>query len=124
MSAVPALRPLREVVEAYEAAGRAGAAPELKRLRETADEFGAILYRMLLKQMRATVEKSGLLDGGRGEEIFRDFLDDEYARSAGRQGGGPVPLALFEQGLQAYEDSVRSGRPMNVPTLPASSFEF
>ena len=118
------LRPWNEVVDAYEAAGRDGADPEVRRIREAADEFGGILYGMLMKQMRATVEKSGFLDGGRTEEVFQDFVDTEYSREAGRRAGGDVALRLFEHALDAYEASVRSGRPAAVPHLPTSPISF
>ena len=34
----------------------------------------------MLKEMRKTVNKSGLVDGGMAEEIFEDMLYDEYAK--------------------------------------------
>lgn len=120
----PVLRPLADVTAAYEAAGRAGAAPEMRRMREAADEFSGILYRMLMKQMRATVEKTGLLDGGQTEEVFRDFLDGEYAKEAAGRSGGAVSLGVFEQALDAYEASARSGRPIGIPALPSSSLSY
>jgi Rod binding domain-containing protein len=121
--AVP-LRPWGEVVRAYEAAGEAGAEANLKRLRDVADDFASILYGMMMKSMRATVQKTGLLDGGQAEEIFRDFLDAEYAREAGRRGGAGVAVHVFEHALIAYEAASRSGRPAPVPALPPTSLGF
>lgn len=118
------LRPWGDVVRAYEAAASAGAKPEIKRLREISDDFASILYRMMLKQMRATVEKTGLLDGGHAEDLFRDFLDAEYAREAGRRGGADVSLHVFEQALEAYEASSRSSRPLPLPALPPTVLDF
>jgi Rod binding domain-containing protein len=47
--------------------------------------------------MRRSIPKSGLLDGGTGEEIFQDFLDGEYARILARQGAGSLARLLYEQ---------------------------
>jgi peptidoglycan hydrolase FlgJ len=43
-------------------------------------EFESLFVNMMLKEMRKTVDKSGLIDGGHGEEIFQDMLYDEYAK--------------------------------------------
>ena len=36
---------------------------------------------MMLSQMKKSVEKSGMIDGGHAEEIFEDMLYDEYAKN-------------------------------------------
>ena len=35
----------------------------------------------MLSQMKKSVEKSGMIDGGHAEEIFEDMLYDEYAKN-------------------------------------------
>ena len=52
---------------------------EDKKLRDTCSEMESLFVKQLLTAMRKTVNKSGLLDGGRAEEIFTDMLDDRYA---------------------------------------------
>lgn len=57
---------------------------EDQKLRESAREFEAIFIQQMLKRMRSTVQKSGLISGGRAEEIFQEMLDEKYADNIGR----------------------------------------
>ena len=42
-------------------------------------EMESLFLSHLLKEMRATVEKSGFMDGGQAEEIFTSLLDVEVS---------------------------------------------
>ncbi|WP_297203539.1 rod-binding protein [uncultured Brachyspira sp.] len=53
---------------------------EKKRLRQVSEDFEALMINQMLKEMRKTVDKSGLIDGGMAEQIFGDMLYDEYAK--------------------------------------------
>ncbi|MBW5411246.1 flagellar biosynthesis protein FlgJ, partial [Brachyspira hampsonii] len=53
---------------------------EKKRLRQVSEDFEALMINQMLKEMRKTVNKSGLIDGGMAEQIFEDMLYDEYAK--------------------------------------------
>jgi len=50
------------------------------RLREACSEFEALFINLLLKELRATVGKSGLMDGGQAEEVYTGMMDTEMAR--------------------------------------------
>ena len=50
------------------------------RLRKVSEDFEALMINQMLKEMRKTVDKSGLIDGGMAEQIFEDILYDEYAK--------------------------------------------
>lgn len=64
-------------------AKRGGGPEEDARLRAAAQDFESVFLHQLVKMMRATVEKSGLISGGRAEEIFQDMLDEKYAATLG-----------------------------------------
>lgn len=53
---------------------------EKKRLREVSKDFEALMINQMLKEMRKTVNKSDLINGGMAEEIFEDMLYDEYSK--------------------------------------------
>lgn len=53
---------------------------EKKRLRQVSEDFEALMINQMLKEMRKTVNKTGLIDGGMAEQIFEDMLYDEYAK--------------------------------------------
>ena len=49
-------------------------------LYKQCQEFEAIFVKMMLKEMKNSVLKTGLIDGGYAEDIFEDMLYDEYAK--------------------------------------------
>ncbi len=49
-------------------------------MRQVSEDFEALMINQMLKEMRKTVDKSGLADGGMAERIFEDMLYDEYAK--------------------------------------------
>lgn len=53
---------------------------EKKRLREVSQDFEALMINQMLKEMRKTVNKSDLINGGMAEQIFEDMLYDEYSK--------------------------------------------
>ncbi len=54
--------------------------PYRKKLFNASVEFESIFVKMMLNQMKKTINKTGMIDGGYAEEIFEDFLYDEYAK--------------------------------------------
>ncbi len=70
------------------ATGRAGVAIDRSsKLYDQCQEFESIFVNMMLKEMRASVNKSGLIDGGQAEDIFEDMLYDEYAKDMTKSAG-------------------------------------
>lgn len=70
---------------------------EEEKLLAACREFEALFWHQVLRQMRRTIPRTGLLDGGTAEEIFQDFLDGEYARTLAQQGPGTLAQMLYEQ---------------------------
>ncbi len=54
---------------------------ELEKLRNACADFESIFMHQMLKEMRKTVDKSGMIHGGQAEEIFADMLDQERAKT-------------------------------------------
>ncbi len=54
--------------------------PDRAELRKISEDFESLFMGIVVKSMRQTVQKSGLMDGGNGEDIFSSMLDDEYAK--------------------------------------------
>jgi flagellar protein FlgJ len=99
-----------ETARVQQLASRTGKAEqERMAAKKVAREFEAVFVGMMLKSMRDTVGKDELTGGGRGEEIFRSMLDQEYATACAASGGlGLAPL--IEQQLLP-----REARPPAVP---------
>lgn len=87
------------------------------RLREACSEFEALFINLLLKELRATVGKSGLMDGGRAEEVYTGMMDTEMARDLAAKGGIGLADILYRQLAPA-----RAERPsVPGPSEPAGS---
>lgn len=87
------------------------------RLREACSEFEALFINLLLKEMRATVGKSGLMDGGQAEEVYTGMMDTEMARDLAAKGGFGLADILYRQ-----LDPARAERPsVPGPSEPAGS---
>ncbi|MFH1625986.1 MAG: peptidoglycan DD-metalloendopeptidase family protein [Pseudomonadota bacterium] len=62
-------------------------------VKESCAEFESLLIYFVLKTMRDSIPKSGLLDGGMAEKIYTSMLDQELARKMAARGGiGLSPL--------------------------------
>lgn len=58
---------------------RGASSSEDAKLKEATKDFETLFVKQMLNSMKKTINKSGLLDGGMGQEIFEDMLYDEYA---------------------------------------------
>jgi len=67
------------------------------KLRAACNEMESLFINYLLKEMRATVDKSGFISGGRAEEIFTSLLDVELSREISGAGGFGLSAVLLEQ---------------------------
>ncbi len=67
------------------------------KLREQVGDFvGTIFYGTLLSQLQDSKFKSEYFHGGRGEEIFKGQLYQEYARRIGRSPNDPMSNRIYE----------------------------
>ena len=57
-------------------------------LREATRDFESLFIHNLLKTMRAAIPKGKFFDGGSGEEIFTDLLDQEISKVVSKRGIG------------------------------------
>lgn len=111
------------------AAPRGGREAEL---REMAQGLESVFVGMLMKSMRATVKKSELFSGGRGEEMFTDLMDQRLGDAVSKRGGGlglaDMIVKKYGKHIKAAEDSkgqnldIRSGSPGGSEYLPAKIF--
>jgi len=64
-----------------------------KKLREACQEMEAVYVNQLLRQMRATVPKSGLMEESAGSAIYKEMLDEEYSKLIAKS---PSSLGIAE----------------------------
>jgi flagellar protein FlgJ len=86
---------------------RGGAeAPADSKLKASCDDMEALFIHHLLTEMRKTVAKAGLIDGGRSEEIYTSLMDAELAKEMARSGGLGLSAILQEQ-LRGFSGTPR-----------------
>lgn len=66
-------------------------------LKKACSEFESLFVYYLLKEMRATIPKSGFISGGRAEEIYTSMLDSQLARELSSKGGIGISSLLLHQ---------------------------
>lgn len=68
-----------------------------KKLMEACRNLESVFVNMMFKQMQSTVQKTGLTDGGFGEEIYNDMLVEKYAEEASKGSGLGLAQVMFKQ---------------------------
>lgn len=71
------------------------------KVKELAKQFESIFYDLVLKSMRSSVQKSGFIDGGNAEEIYRGMLDSEYSKMMSGQGTSGLAASVERQLLDS-----------------------
>jgi len=73
-------------------------------LRDACLKMESLFIHHLLKEMRATIHKAGLISGGRSEEIYTSMLDAETANNIATRGGiGLAEMLLHQLGDRTAE---------------------
>ncbi len=62
-------------------------AAKMARIDETAKDFEAMFVTEMMRPMFDTIEVNETFGGGKGEEIFRGFMLDEYGKNMAASGG-------------------------------------
>ncbi|ABA88401.1 flagellar rod-binding protein FlgJ [Syntrophotalea carbinolica DSM 2380] len=70
---------------------------EAESLRKSCQDFEAIMLKSMLKEMRSTIPKDGLLGEGNDQEMFRDLMDQEVAMQMSRTQGIGIAESLYKQ---------------------------
>lgn len=67
------------------------------KLLKLSKELESIFVGQMLKAMRKTVEKTDLMNGGTGEEIFTEMLDTEYSGAMSSNTGFGLAEQIYRQ---------------------------
>ena len=68
-----------------------------KKLYDSCVEMESLLWKIILDSMRKTTNKYKLIYGGQAEEIFTDFLYDEYAMMMSKNTQTGLSKEMFKQ---------------------------
>lgn len=101
-----------------------------RNLRKACQDFESVFTYQLLRSMRATIDKSGLMSGGQGEEIYETMMDQELSKNMMGWGPNSLSYALYQQlkgmdsqGLEGSQGSSNPGQTLRpVPAEISSGF--
>lgn len=71
--------------------------PKDKRLMDTCIEMESIFVSKMLKEMRKTVHKNDMINGGFAEEVFEDMLYDQYSLSLSKSSNLGLASMLYKE---------------------------
>lgn len=74
-----------------------------KAARQTAEAFEAMFVSQLLGQMFKGVSAAPPFGGGAGEQVYRDMLGEQYAKTIARSGGIGIADDIHRQILAMQE---------------------
>ncbi|MCB1176328.1 MAG: rod-binding protein [Leptospiraceae bacterium] len=76
--------------------------PYRKKLFNASVEFESMFVKIMLNQMKKSINKQGFIHGGYAEEVFEDMLYDEYSKDISKNSS----LGLAEQMYQSLSVSL------------------
>ena len=74
-------------------------------LRQSCKEMESLFVSQLLKEMRTTIPKSGLIDGGSAEDIYTSMLDEQYSKEIAQNGSLGLAESLYRQLSEKIPDN-------------------
>ncbi|GEM_PF-1020448 len=80
---------------------------EREKLKDAAKGFESVFVNILLSQMRKTVDKSELIDGGNAQEIFEQMFDEEISKEIAKRGDLGIADSLFKE-FQRYVEPAKT----------------
>jgi peptidoglycan hydrolase FlgJ len=66
-------------------------------LKKACSEMESLFIDYLFKEMRSTIPKSELINGGKGEEIYLSMLDSQLSKELASKGGIGLSSAIYNQ---------------------------
>lgn len=78
------------------------------KLKKACEDFESIFISKMLKVMRQSIPKTGLLDGGSQQDMYLSLFDEELSKTMARKGGMGLGKIL-------YQNVMNQGKNRNLP---------
>lgn len=88
-----------------EAAKKLKDARKMEKIEEAAQEFESVFISEMLKPMFEGIETDGQFGGGKGEEIFRGMMVQEYGKMLAKDGGIGLSTQIKQQMIEMQEQA-------------------
>ena len=110
---------LIEPMSSSSAPDSVGKEPGVKRidegkLKKACGDFESIFISQMLKEMRKSIPKSGLLDGGGQQDMYLSLFDEELSKSLAKRGGIGVGKILYQNIMKQSQN--KDPAPAELPT--------
>ena len=66
------------------------------KLKKACEDFESIFISQMLKEMRKSIPKSGLLDGGNEQDAYLSLFDEAFSKSIAQGGGIGLGKILYQ----------------------------
>ena len=102
------------------AAGKESGAKKIDegKLKKACEDFESIFISKMLKVMRETIPKSGLLDGGSQQDTYLSLFDEELSKSMAKRGGIGLGKILYQNIMNQGKN--RNLAPAELSAVPQS----
>jgi flagellar protein FlgJ len=67
-----------------------------EKLKKACGDFEGIFISQMLKEMRKSIPKTGLLDGGGQQDMYLSLFDEELSKSLAKRGGIGLGKILYQ----------------------------
>jgi flagellar protein FlgJ len=84
------------------------------KLKKACGDFESIFISQMLKEMRKSIPKSGLLDGGSQQDAYLSLFDEELSKSMAKRGGIGLGKIL-------YQNIMKRGNPSDLTPAERST---
>jgi len=84
------------------------------KLKKACEDFESIFISKMLKVMRQSIPKTGLLDGGSQQDMYLSLFDEELSKSMAKRGGMGLGKIL-------YQNVMNQGKNRNLPPAELST---
>ncbi len=91
-----------------------------KRIDQAALDFESVFLTEMLKPMFHMVEVNETFGGGKGEEVFGDFLVNEYGKMIAKQGGIGLASQIKAELIKMQGSATPSAPAVSHPTADAA----
>ncbi len=78
---------------------------DLTKLKEASQEFEAFFINTLFKEMRKTIQESGLTEKSQATTTFEDMLDEEMSKTISKTGGLGLADMIYNNMVKVYANN-------------------
>lgn len=96
---------------------------DLTKLKEASQEFEAFFINTLFKEMRKTIQESGLTEKSQATTTFEDMLDEEMSQTISKTGGLGLADMIYNNMVKVYANNAAISEDVKAKTEGDSESE-